>query len=207
MRRIPGIIVAVAAFAAANVLAEDIYKLIDRNGKVTYAEKPPKDFDGKVIKITVNPDANIATLPKPTAATEGAATETQNEKIIRRKPAESRDDRIRAARRKLDDAKKALEEARNNPGEGDFVPAGSTRRPGLGGTDPAKPMPKTGPGSQYPGATGDLGNLPRPITDPNRGKPRSGTRLVPSDTYAARLAELENAVKEAERELEQAERS
>ena len=51
---------AVATLAAAQTL----YKLIDKNGKVTYSEEPPKNFDGKVIRMDIDPNANRATLPK-----------------------------------------------------------------------------------------------------------------------------------------------
>ena len=40
-----------ALIAASPGAAQTVYKLIDRNGKVTYSEEPPKDFDGKVIRI------------------------------------------------------------------------------------------------------------------------------------------------------------
>ena len=40
------VVVALAAFALG-ASAQTLYKLIDRNGKVTYAEKPPKDFDAE----------------------------------------------------------------------------------------------------------------------------------------------------------------
>ena len=38
--------------------AQTVYKLIDRNGKITYSEEPPKNFDGKVIRIDIDPNAN-----------------------------------------------------------------------------------------------------------------------------------------------------
>ena len=37
------------ALAASGASAQTLYKLIDKDGKVTYSEKPPKDFDGKTI--------------------------------------------------------------------------------------------------------------------------------------------------------------
>ena len=57
-------IAAALALAAVSAQAQTLYKLIDKNGKITYSEEAPKNFDGKVIKIEVNPNANTATLPK-----------------------------------------------------------------------------------------------------------------------------------------------
>jgi hypothetical protein len=98
---------AVATLAAAQTL----YKLIDKNGKVTYSETAPKDFPGQVIRIDINPDANTATLPKlpprdaAPAANSGA-----------RAP-----DSRGSAQEKLDAARKALAQARENPGEDDVT--------------------------------------------------------------------------------------
>jgi len=76
--------------------AQTLYKLIDKNGKVTYAEKPPKDFDGQVIRLDIDPKANTATLPKPTGPLVDPARTTS-------------DDKVRAAKDKLEVAKKAYD--------------------------------------------------------------------------------------------------
>ena len=107
---------AVALLAAsASVDARTLYKLIGKDGKVTYAEKPPKDFDGKVIRLDIDPKANTATLP------EGSRLHEQSEAS---KSAAARDDQLKAARARVDAARKALEEARANPGEGDIARMG-----------------------------------------------------------------------------------
>lgn len=98
--------VLLAAFAVT-VSAQTLYKLIDRNGKVTYAEKPPKDFDGKVIRIDVDPNANTATLPKPTGPIIDPARNASSEAV-------------KSARDKLEAAKKAYQEAKDNPGTDDL---------------------------------------------------------------------------------------
>ena len=91
-----------AACAALAASAQTVYKLIDKNGKVTYSNEPPKDFDGKVIRIDVNPHANTATLPKyqPPAAAPPAPD-------------------VGALREKVAERRAALEKAKNNPGEED----------------------------------------------------------------------------------------
>src|SRR5512134_1167405 len=85
--------------------AQTLYKLIDKNGKVTYSEKPPKDFDGKVIRMDIDPKANTATLPK---AGSGPRPETEAEKIIRRPTPGPvvRADPVQTAREKLEAARK-----------------------------------------------------------------------------------------------------
>jgi hypothetical protein len=83
--------------------AQTLYKLIDKNGKVTYANEAPKDFDGKVIRIDVDPNANTATLPKYHPSAAPAA-----------KPAD-----LRALREKVAERREALQKAKNNPGDED----------------------------------------------------------------------------------------
>ena len=95
--------------------AQTLYKLIGKDGKVTYSEKPPKDFDGKVIRMDIDPKANTATLP------EGSRLHEQSEASKR---AAARDDQLKAARLRVDAARKALEDARANPAEGDIARMG-----------------------------------------------------------------------------------
>ena len=105
---------------AASAFGETLYKLIDKNGKVTYAEKPPRDFDGKVIRMDIDPNANTATLPKPPAKGEGARPETESEKIIRRR-GPNNDDLIRDAKARLESAQKTLAEAQSSQSDADFM--------------------------------------------------------------------------------------
>ena len=100
--------------AAGGASAQTLYKLVDKNGKVTYAEKAPEHFDGQVIPMTIDPNANTATLPKPQAApAPGKATFAEPVGVVRKTPADT-------ARENVEKARKALQEARDNPSEGDF---------------------------------------------------------------------------------------
>ena len=98
------------AFAASGVAldasAQTLYKLIDKNGKVTYSNEAPKDFDGKVIRIEVDPKANTATLPKyqPSPAPASSARGGSD---------------IAALTEKVAERRAALEKAKNNPGDDD----------------------------------------------------------------------------------------
>jgi hypothetical protein len=96
-----------AAIACGSAAAQTLYKLIDKNGKVTYSEEAPKNFDGQVTKLQIDPKANTATMPKYQPA-------MRDEKS--RPDAAGLDDlKQRVAQRKA-----ALAEAQTNPGEGDI---------------------------------------------------------------------------------------
>jgi hypothetical protein len=119
---------AALAALAGEAAAQTLYKLIDKNGKVTYSESEPKNFDGKVVPMNVNPDANTVSLPKPPApGAKGEAPPQRNVDGIRRTgPKEagtggSTADRIEVAKERLEAARKALKEAQDNPGEGDIT--------------------------------------------------------------------------------------
>jgi hypothetical protein len=115
----------IAAFACGIALSQTmtLYKLVDKNGKVTYSEEKPKSFDGKVIVIEVDPNRNTATLPK--------YEETVRAKPKADKSAGGRTDELkdRVAQRKA-----ALAEALANPGEDDVGRMGT-----VGGR--ARPVP------------------------------------------------------------------
>jgi hypothetical protein len=98
------------AFALAGLpaAAQTLYKLIDRNGKVTYSETAPKNFDGKVVRIDVDPNANTATLPKYQAAPARGAAEARRSEA-----------RTEGLKDKLEASRAALAAAMSNPGEGD----------------------------------------------------------------------------------------
>ena len=103
--------------------AQTLYKLIDKNGKVTYSESKPDAFDGQVVRIEVDSKANTMAAPKPAVnqvkPAEGKV-ESENEKIIRRR-IPTKDDKLQAARDKVDAARKAYEDARDNPSDTDVT--------------------------------------------------------------------------------------
>jgi hypothetical protein len=110
---------AVLAFCSADSSAQTLYKLIDKNGKVTYSEKPPKDFDGKVVPMNIDPNANTATLPKP------GASSPQPDPRFSSPASGGGGSQVQSARDRLDAAKKALQNAIDNPGEGDVQRIGN----------------------------------------------------------------------------------
>jgi hypothetical protein len=163
-RYITGVAAAAVLAGATLAGAQTLYKLIDKNGKVTYSETAPKDFPGQVIRIDIDPNRNTATLPKPKEAE--AAGPREGGKDVRTKgpppddaPNVAGNNTVEAARERLEAAKKALADAQQNPGEGELTWVGK-----VGG----------------------------------------GARPIPTDGYAARLMELDRAVKAAEEELRRA---
>lgn len=125
------LLAAAGVLAVGGAVAQTLYKLIDKNGKVTYSEKAPKDFDGKVIRLDIDTKANTATLPKPAAA---PRPETESEKIIRRPTPAAEADKAQAARDKLALARRALQDAIDNPAEGEVQRIGKVG----GGTRPVQ---------------------------------------------------------------------
>ena len=119
-QNVSSIALAVAlAMLAGGADAETLYKLIDRNGKVTYVEKAPKDFDGKVIRLDIDTSANT------TAGRTATVPGQRNEDIVRSNPGAAHEAEVVAAREKLDTARKAYAEARDNPGENDIQRMGT----------------------------------------------------------------------------------
>ena len=109
------------ATGGGSACAETLYKLIDKKGRVTYTQDKPKDFDGQVIPVEIDMNANKATLPKFTPPPPPAA-----------KTAAPSRDSLALARQRVESARAAYESARNNPGDSDATyighKSGGTRR-------------------------------------------------------------------------------
>jgi hypothetical protein len=119
--RIARFIVAMALASAPCAIAQTLYKLIDKDGKVTYSQEKPKNFDGQVIPLNIDPNANTATLPKLEGAPMGG------DGIQRRPtggPKVSRDQEIYNAQDRLNKAKEALQNAKEHPGPDDMMMVG-----------------------------------------------------------------------------------
>jgi hypothetical protein len=107
----------IAGFPAA---AQTVYKLIDKNGKVTYSESEPKNFDGQVIRIDIDPNANKANLGAPPASDTGVSHQEAKARGAARDTARAQGHaaQVEAAREKLKAAQDALADARDHPVEG-----------------------------------------------------------------------------------------
>ena len=120
--RYPKLAFAIASFAALFALpaaAQTMYKLIGKDGKVTYSESRPKEFDGQVVPIHVDRKANTMTMPRPQAGPRPSASEP-----ARASPAPEVS-KAQAAHDKLEAAKKALQDATDNPREEDVRRVGN----------------------------------------------------------------------------------
>lgn len=186
---------AASAAVALPVSADVLYKLIDKNGKVTYSESKPDNFDGQVIRIDVNPDANTMAAPKPSQSSEDLKGPTENEKIIRRRVVNA-SDKLQVARDKADEACKAFETARDNPTDNDVVWMA------VGAGPPQPSGPPVAPAPQPPPTGPTVPNQSKPpVVGPNPIGKRTGARPVPTDEYLARLAGLEKTCNDAKEEL------
>jgi len=123
MLRMSPWMLAVAVALALPAGAQTLYKLVDKNGKVTYSESPPKDFDGKVTPLDIDPTRNTATLPKyePAAAPKGGV-----------RPPGNGGNGASEARSRVEQLRKQLQDARDNPREEDYDRVGNAG----GGTRP-----------------------------------------------------------------------
>lgn len=179
------VLAAAAALLALEASADVLYKLIDKSGKVTYSEKKPENFDGQVIRIDVNTDAN--TVPAPRASPTPTELSPQGAKGNRR-PAARASMTPEEARSKAEAACKAFETARDNPGEDDvtWVAVGATRSTIPPPTDPNQLKPPPG-------------------TNPSAFGRKTGSRPVPTDAFAAKLAGLEKSCNDAKEQARAAE--
>ena len=107
------------ALAAAPLAAQTLYKLIDKNGKITYVDTPPKNFEGQVIPMDIDTKRNSATISTPGTA---EAVRSFDEKAAAADQAAAR---LKAAEERLETARKNLAFARENPAEGEVERMGN----------------------------------------------------------------------------------
>jgi hypothetical protein len=119
------VLLAALAMASATASAQTLYKLIDKKGKVTYVDTPPKDFDGQVIPVEIDTKRNSATINTP-GLQPGARAFDEKQAAADRAAAN-----VKAAQDKLDAARKTLASARDNPKEDEVermgIKGGGTR--------------------------------------------------------------------------------
>jgi hypothetical protein len=115
--RLDSLLLALAlAIVGVPAMAQTIYKLIDKNGKVSYSDTKPKYFDGQVIPLGIDPDANVAVSPKGAAGTEGApakspyATQIENTRNAAVDRLQQAQDAYNAAKEAVEKGKDPLDE-------------------------------------------------------------------------------------------------
>ncbi|MBL0143365.1 MAG: DUF4124 domain-containing protein [Betaproteobacteria bacterium] len=180
------LLLALAVMLATPAWAQVLYKLVDRQGRVTYSDKEPKNYDGTVTRLEPDTASNIVPGAKPgenppRAGTAGGIGET------RRLAREDLDRKLRAAQARVDAARKAL----------------------AGGSEPLPEELQTVQHRYPPLKAGE--NPPNPncfaANDPSGVPSLNCPTRVPLDAFYERQKKLEDELKVAEEELALAERA
>lgn len=104
------ILAALVAFGAGDGAAQVLYKLIARDGRITYSDHAPKNFDGQVVRIETDTGSNVMPLPRPPAA--GASPVTPGQSVAGQRAANraALERALRAAQAKVEAARQAKAE-------------------------------------------------------------------------------------------------
>jgi len=180
------LLLACGVLLAVPAAAQVLYKLVDKNGQVTYSDREPKGYDGTVTRI--EPDA-APTYRPPTKPVEAKPREGTSPGMAetRRNSREALDKKVREAQAKVDAARKARDE----------------------GEDPRADELQTVQHRYPPLRRGQA--PPRAncfdAVDPNGAATLNCPTQVPQESYYERRKKLEDAVRDAEAELAAAERA
>jgi hypothetical protein len=175
------------AFAPGIADAQVLYKLIGRDGQVTYSDKEPKAFDGKVIRIETDAAPNILPSAREGKGT-ASATPVPGIGEQRRKSREELEQRLGAAQARVDAARKARAE-------------GDTPR-----TDELQVIQNRFAPLE-PGQNAPRANC-FPAVDPSSGAAMLiCPRMVPGASFLDRQKKLDEDLERAEEDLRTAERA
>lgn len=176
-------VLALASPAAAQVL----YKLTDRQGRVTYADFVPKNFDGTVVRI--EPDASSNVLPSGPAPEAGAASPAPATGVAedRRRKRDELEKKLRAAQARVEAARKA-KELGEEPQPGEMQVVQRRHAPLKRGESPPRPNCFS-------------------AVDPNGVASLICPQQVPLDSYYERQRKLDEELRLAEEALAEAERA
>ena len=194
------------------VLAQVLYRWTDKDGRVQYSDQPPKNFSGPVTRIEPD-EAPTSSAPPPGSKDPGVPKASKPGSSVqdiidmaakKRAERDKLEARVKAAREKLAAAQAALDNA---------TPGDEEKQVIQQRMDKATPMP--GPGSASTGGMlgmgAMMGGAPRSncVTRNNaNGTPvTTCPTLVPGEAYYDRVKQLEDAVKAAQDELDDAERA
>ena len=186
-RRLAGAcLLALVAAVSLPAAAQFLYKLIDRQGRVTYSDREPKDFDGTVVRIETDAAANIVPSAKAGAAPPraGGVSAWSEE---RRRNREELEQKLRAAQDRVEAARKAKAEG-------------------------GEPLPDELQTIQRHGAplkSGEQARNPNCFasTAPSGAASLNCPSRVPADAYYERQKKLEDDLAKAEEALALAERA
>jgi type IV secretory pathway VirB10-like protein len=197
-----------AALAAPAALAQQaFYKWTDKDGKVQYADQPPKNFTGPVTRVEFDAKAEAGALPPVTKASakgeEATPPAPPDVAAKRRALREKLGAEVTRARENVALAKQALADV-GSPGD-------SERQVIQQRVDKNHPAPGAGSASTGGmfGSGGMHGGAPRSNCRTVKGSDGNTVTtcptIVPNDAYYERIRKLEEALQKAEEELATAE--
>lgn len=179
-------LLAMAVAFAWPAAAQTLYKLIDKEGRVTYSDKVPKGYDGTIVAIEPDTASNIVPSRK---TVDGAPRSAPASGIgeDRRKAREDLDGKLRVAQAKVEAARKAKAEG-GDPLPDELQTVQHRSRPLKSGEQPPNP------------------NCFNAVDASGVATLNCPTR-VPGESYYERQKKLEEDLKRAEEELALAERA
>jgi len=179
-------LLAMAVALAGPAAAQTLYKLTDKEGRVTYSDKVPKGYDGTVVAIEPDTASNI--VPSAKAGTgAGPAAPPSGIGEDRRKAREDLDRKLRAAQARAEAARKAKAEG-GDPLPDELQTVQHRSRPLRAGEQPPNP------------------NCFNAV-DPSGIATLNCPTRVPGEAYYERQKKLDEDLKRAEEELALAERA
>jgi hypothetical protein len=185
----PGLaaILAVASLVAATGASPPVlYKLIAKDGRITYSDRAPKNFEGQVIRLEPDTESNLVPSNRPPAPAAPAASGTSFG-ADRKANREALQKALRAAQDKVEAARQAKAEG-TEPGPDEMQVVQRRYAPLKAGQDP--------PRSNCRNATDST------------GKPYLlCAAQVPGDAFYERQKALDQALESALAELAEAERA
>ena len=184
--RIPGLLITLlVALLPAPAFSQTLYKLVDRTGRVSYVDRVPKGFDGEVTPITLDPETNAASPIRiaPPARAEDAKDRNTTRREARAKFTLALD----RAQAKVAAARKALADG-VDPREDEYQTI----------------QQKFDASNAKADAAGPRSNCRRFTSDDGRSTWICPT-IVPGERYRDRQKALEEALRDAEAELAEAE--
>lgn len=189
-RRFALALAAAVLFLAGAADAQTLYKLVDKAGKVTYVDKVPKDFDGEVTPLTIDPATNAQSpIRAQPPATEEPAKDKRDINTERRTARTKLQAALDKAAARLAAAKKALADG-VDPRDDEYQTIQQRFDASAAKPDQAGPRPNC-----------------RKQTDANGRAIFVCPTIVPGESYRDRQKALEDAVRDAEAELHAAEQA
>lgn len=176
-------LLAALAASSAALAQSTLYKLVDKNGRVTYVDKVPRGFEGEVTPIAIDPATNAQSPIR--IAPPGRAEDAKDHNTQRRDNRARLQLALDRAAAKLSAARKALADG-IDPRDDEY----QTIQQKLDASKAKADAP--GPRSNCRRPTQDTWICPT---------------IVPGEKYRDRQKALEDAVRDAEAELAEAEQA